>query len=202
MVFRLTLAAMVLAVAVSPSAPGAVAAPSRNPADLPAGNYALDNRHASVTAKVMHLGVSLYTMRFNTFEGSFTYDPAHPQTAQVRATVDATSLDAGASYSRKFADQFLDAARFPTVTFVSNQIVPGPDGRSGTMSGDLTLRGVTRPVTFDVAFDGVGKSLLFGTVTGFSATTRIKRSDFGSSELRAFVGDDVTITIEAEFDKK
>jgi len=195
---RLALAATVLALI----APAAASTPSRNPADLPAGTYALDKKHASVTAKVMHLGVSLYTMRFDTFDGSFTYDPTHPEAANVRANVDATSLDAGAGYSRKFADQFLDASRFPTVTFVSNKIVPGPDGRTGTMSGDLTLRGVTRPVTFDVTFGGVGKSLIFGTVTGFSASAKIKRSDFGSNDLRNWVGDDVTITIEAEFDRK
>ncbi|MGI8839519.1 MAG: YceI family protein [Caulobacteraceae bacterium] len=181
---------------------GPAMAASLNPADLPPGTYALDRKHASVTAKVTHLGVSLYTLRFDAFDGSFTYDPAHPTAAQVRASVDATSLDVGAPYSRKFADQFLDASRFPTVTFVSSQIVPAPDGRTGTMSGDLTLRGVTRPVTFDVTFGGVGKSLIFGTVTGFSATAKIKRSDFGSNELRNWVGDDVTLIIEAEFDRK
>ncbi len=193
---RLLIALALLALA------GPAMAASQNPADLPAGTYALDRKHASVTAKVTHLGVSLYTMRFDTFDGSFTYDPAHPQAAQVRASVDATSLDAGAPYSRKFADQFLDASKFPTVTFISSQIVPAPDGRTGTMSGDLTLRGVTRPVTFDVTFGGVGKSLIFGTVTGFSATAKIKRSDFGSNELRNWVGDDVTLVIEAEFDRK
>ncbi len=192
---------LVIALALLALAGSAIAA-SQNPIDLPAGTYALDRKHASVTAKVTHLGVSLYTMRFDTFDGSFTYDPAHPQAAQVRASVDATSLDVGAPYSRKFADQFLDASKFPTVTFVSSQIAPGPDGRTGTMSGDLTLRGVTRPVTFDVTFGGVGKSLIFGTVTGFSATAKIRRSDFGSNELRSWVGDDVTLVIEAEFDRK
>ena len=70
------------------------------------------------------------------------------------------------------------------------------------MSGDLTLRGVTKPVTFDVTFDGVGHGLLGGTVTGFTASAKIKRSDFGPTTLRNWVGDDVTIIIEAEFDKK
>jgi polyisoprenoid-binding protein YceI len=182
--------------------PIASVAASQNPADLPAGRYALDRKHASVTAKVMHLGVSLYTMRFNTFDGSFTYDPAHPEAAQVQANVDATSLDVGAGYGRKFADEFLDASKFPAVTFVSNQIQRAPDGRTGTMSGDLTMRGVTKPVTFDVTFDGVGHGLLGGTVTGFTAEAKIKRSEFGSTSLRNWVGDDVTIIIEAEFDRK
>ena len=192
----------VLSAALALILPAASLAASQNPADLPAGRYALDKKHASVTAKVMHLGVSLYTMRFDTFDGSFTYDPAHPETAQVQATVDATSLDVGAGYGRKFADEFLDASKFPVVSFVSNQIRSGPDGRTGAMTGDLTLHGVTRPVTFDVAFDGVGHGLLGGTVTGFTASAKIKRSEFGSTALQNWVGDDVTITIEAEFDKK
>lgn len=193
---------MVAALTLAGSLPGEAWAASRNPADLPAGNYALDKKHASVTAKVTHLGVSLYTMRFDGIDGAFTYDPAHPEASQVRASVDATTLDVGAPYSRKFADDFLGAAKFPTVTFVSSRIAPAADGGSGTMTGDLTLRGVTRPVTFQVTFNGVAKNVLFGTVTGFTAVTKINRSDFGSKSLQAFVGDEVTITIEAEFDKK
>ena len=89
--------------------PGFSRAASQNPADLPAGRYVLDAQHASVLAKVMHLGVSLFTVRFDRFDGAFTYDPAHPEAASVQASVDATSLDAGGPYSRKFADNFLDA---------------------------------------------------------------------------------------------
>lgn len=195
---RFLIAVAVLALAW----PAAASAASQNVADLPAGTYLLDKKHASVTAKVMHLGVSLYTLRFDSFDAGFTYDPAHPEAAQVKATVDTTSMDVGAAYGRKFADQFLDADKFPTMTFASTAIHPGQDGKPGTMSGDLTLRGVTKPVTFDVTFRGVGRGLFFGTVTGFSAAATIKRSDFGSSNLRNWVGDDVRIEIEAEFDKK
>ncbi len=195
---RRSLAALAILALTSPSAAPAA---SRNIADLPAGAYRLDKKHASVTAKVMHLGVSLYTLRFDAFDATFTYDPAHPEAAQVRASVDTTSLDVGAAYGRRFADDFLEAKKFPTMTFVSTAIQPGAEGKPGTMTGDLTLRGVTRPVTFEVTFGGVGKSLIFGTVTGFSAAATIKRSDFGSSNMRAWVGDDVRIEIEAEFDK-
>ncbi len=78
-------------------------------------------------------------------------------------------------------------------------------GNNGTMAGNLTLRGVTKPVTFDVTFNGVGKDPLppFRTIAGFSATTKIKRSDFGSDFLNnGIIGDEVTINIDAEFDKK
>jgi polyisoprenoid-binding protein YceI len=195
---RLPLVLAILALASPKAASGA----SHNITDLPAGTYVLDKKHASVTAKVMHLGVSLYTMRFNTVDATFTYDPAHPEAASVRASVDTASLDAGGTYSRRFAEEFLDATEFPTMTFVSSTVTPGVEGKPGSMSGDLTLRGVTRPATVEVVFGGVDKSMLFGTVTGFSAVTTIKRSDFGSKNLLYFVGDDVRIEIEAEFDKK
>ena len=108
----------------------------------------------------------------------------------------------GAPYGRRFADEFLDATRNPAVSFVSTQIIPAADGMSGTMTGDLTLHGVTKPVTFNVTFVGVGHGLFGGTITGFSAVARIKRSDFGSTFLLNLVGDDTEIDIDAEFDRK
>jgi polyisoprenoid-binding protein YceI len=189
-------------VAMAVAGPAAAIAASLNPTDLPAGVYTLDKKHASVTARVLHMGVSMYTMRFDTLDASFTYDPAHPGDARVKASVDATSLDVGAPYSRKFADEFLDASNHSAITFVSTAVTPSPDGRTGTMTGDLTLRGVTHPETFNVNFVGVGHGLFGGTITGFSAVTTIKRSDFGSTFLLNLVGDDVTIDIEAEFDRK
>ena len=182
--------------------PTASFAASRSPADLPAGAYALDKKHASITAKVLHMGVSFYTVRFDTFDASFIYDPANPAGARVKASVDATSLDVGAPYGRRFADEFLDATKNPVVSFVSTQIVPAADGRTGTMTGDLTLHGVTKPVTFNVTFIGVGHGLFGGTITGFSAVGTIKRSDFGSTFLLNLVGDDTEIIIDAEFDRK
>jgi len=182
--------------------PVAALAASASPADLPAGTFVLDRKHASVIAKVMHMGVSLYTLRFDRVDATFTYDPAHPEASRVSATIDTTSLDVGADYSRRFADEFLDASKFPTATFVSTAIQPGPDGRTGTMTGALTLSGVTRPVTFNVTFVGVGQDPFGHTLTGFSALTTIKRSDFGSNFLQNLVGDDVKIDIEAEFDRK
>lgn len=180
---------------------GAMAA-SANPTDLPAGHFVLDKKHSSIIARVRHLSVSNYTMRFDKFDASFTYDPAHPEATKLEASVDVTSLDVGADYSRQFADEFLDASKFPKATFVSTAVTPGPDGRTGTMTGDLTLKGVTRPVTFNMAFVAVGHGFPFGTVAGFSATTEIKRSDFGSHNLLSLVGDDVDLEIEGEFEHK
>jgi len=182
--------------------PGAALGASVNPADLPAGHWTLDQRHASLIARVRHLGVSNYTLRFDKLEASFTYDPAHLEATRLEAAVDTASLDVGADYSRRFADQFLDASHFPKATLVATTITPDPDGRSGTMTGDLTMRGVTRPITLKIAFVGVGHGFPFGTVAGFSATGTLRRSDFGSRDLLRYVGDEVSLEIEGEFDHK
>jgi len=184
---------------------GAAAATTNNVSDLEGGHYVLDKAHASVVARVMHMGVSLYTLRFDTIDGSLDYDPAHPERTRVEASVDPASLDVGADYSKKFAEEFLTVSKFPKATFVATSIQPGA-GNQGTMSGELTLMGVTKPVTFNVTLIGPGHEILpipLGQrAAGFEATTTIKRSDFGSTFLGDLVGDDVTLQIEAEFDRR
>jgi polyisoprenoid-binding protein YceI len=182
--------------------PVGAGAASSNISDLKAGRYVLDNKHASLIARVKHLGASNYTVRFDKMDGEFTYDPAHPEATKLEANVDITSLDVGADYGRKFADQFLDASKFPKATFASTAMTPDAGGATGTMTGDLTLRGVTLPVTLKVAFVGTSHEFPFGTVAGFSATGALRRSDFGSRSLLSYVGDDISLEIEAEFDRK
>lgn len=195
-------AALALALVV---APAAWAAPSTNPADMPAGTYVIDKDHASLIARVKHMGVSNYTVRLNGVDATYTWDPKAPRSATIRATIDATSLDTGTDkIDAEFEDKFLDAGKHPTITFVSTAIQQGEGGK-GTMTGDLTFRGVTRPVTLDVTFNGYATNVT-GSRAGFSATTTIKRSDFGSEFLLkpplAFVGDEVQLILELEFTKK
>lgn len=194
----LALAAVSLCLAAALPARAAV---STDPAAMPAGTWVSDPAHTSVTARVRHMGVSNYVVRFNAVEANLTYDPAQPEQAQVTATIQAASLDVGADYSRRFADQFLDASHNPVITFVATGLHrTGPN--TGTMTGNLTLRGVTHPATFDVTFIGVGPGLIpLTTRAGFTAVGTIRRSDFGSGFLQTIVGDDVTITIEVEFAK-
>ena len=193
----------------SSQSPSSQAAPSQglaNPADLPAGHWVMDKHHSSLIARVSHMGVSRYTLRFDGIDGSFDYDPARPEAARVEASVDSSSLDVNADYGKTFSEEFLSASKFPKATFVSTQIQPGAQPGQGTMTGNLTLMGVTKPVTFSVTLTGVGHEptpLPFGQkAAGFEATTTIKRSDFGSSFLNNLVGDDVSLQIEAEFDHK
>lgn len=185
-------------------APVASAAPSVDPAKMPAGTYVLDPQHASLIARVSHGGFSAYTIRFRMTEARYSWDPASPQTAQVEATVDPASFDSGLGKAdAAMAESFLKVKRFPTARFVSTSIQPREGGR-GTMTGDLTLLGQTRPVTFDVTWNGYDSGV-FGRRSGFSARGVIKRSDFGIDYLLrpplGFVGDEVELILELEFVK-
>ena len=200
------IAALALAIPLVASPLAASGAPPSG-SDFPGGHYVLDPRHASVIARVMHMGVSLYTVRFNTLEANFDYEPAHPESTRLTASVDPASLDVNADYAKEFAEKFLSASKFPKATFTATQMQTAGDG-SGTMTGNLTLMGVTKPVTFNVTLIGAGHEVLpipLGRrAAGFEATTTFKRSDFGSTYLLNdnLVGDEVTLQIEAEFEKK
>jgi polyisoprenoid-binding protein YceI len=184
------------------SASPALAEPSLDPAAAPGGHYALDPRHASVTAKVRHMGLSNYTMRFRHIEASYDFDPANPLTSKMMVVIDAHSIDTGDDgISRQFANEFLDADAHPKITFDSTAIQLTEANR-GTVTGDLDFRGVTKPITLDVTYNGTESNLIGGRRMGFSATTVIKRSDFGSKAWRGAVGDDVQLNIEAEFVRK
>jgi polyisoprenoid-binding protein YceI len=197
---RLATAAMILSLAT----PGlSAAAPrSRDPAQVPAGDYVLDKPHASLVARVPHLGFSRYTMRFDRLDGRFAYDPANWRSPQMSFEVDAGSVDTGdADFDKQIAGYF-DAAAHPKITFQARSLEPTGEG-AGRLTGDLTLRGVTRPVTLDVVFNGVGPGMMGGgTRLGFSGTGRINRSDFGVDQVRQFVGDEVDLQFELEFYRK
>lgn len=186
------------------AAPVAAQAASTNVEDLQSGTYVIDKQHSFVTTRVTHMGVSIYVARFNRFDATMTYDKGK-QTASLQASVDAGSMDVGADYSGRFAEEFLAASKFPKITFASTSAASTAPGK-GTITGNLTLRGVTKPVTWDVTFNGTGKSPLppMNTIAGFTARTTIKRSDFGSDFMSngGVVADEVTITVDGEFDRR
>jgi polyisoprenoid-binding protein YceI len=172
------------------------------PAKAPAGHYELDRRHTAVLASVLHEGVSHFVMRLDQVSGAYDYDPANPKASKISITMDARSLDTGdAAVSKQFADQFLDAGHDPQITFTSTAIRPS-DAAHGQVTGELTFHGVTRPVTLQVAYNGYSPNLILGNRMGFSASTVIRRSDFGCKAWEGPVGDDVRVTIETEFVRK
>jgi polyisoprenoid-binding protein YceI len=192
-----------LAAALLIGAPAAFAQPqmSTDPATAPAGTYHLDPKHASVTLKLSHMGLSYYTMRFDKIDASFSYDPANPAASHINVSIDPASIDTdNPPFNQEIADQFLEAGKYPTISFVSTAVHPGAGGK-GEVVGNLTFHGVTRPVTLDVVFNGTGQGMMHEQRMGFSGVTTIKRSDFGVTKYVPLVGDDVTVLIETEFTK-
>ncbi|MGH6910419.1 MAG: YceI family protein [Phenylobacterium sp.] len=185
------------------AAPALAEPTNHDPSKAPAGNYELDPRHAGLVVKIAHLGgFSRYTMRFNALTGGFTYDPANWQATKVTISIDPKSIDSEDLNFNKEIAGFFEPAKYPAITFVSTAVTASPDGR-GTVTGDLTFHGVTKPVTLDAVFNGSGPGMMgAGTRMGFSGTGRIKRSDFGVNNARQFAGDDIDLSFEIEFVKK
>jgi polyisoprenoid-binding protein YceI len=198
-----TLTSISLGLALISFAPSAFAA-DNNPAVAAAGTYKNDPLHTSVTAKISHSGgLSNFTFRFTKTDISYTYDPAKPTATQVTAVIGAASV--ATDYERNATnkdfnaevagERFLQSAKFPTFTFKSTSIKA--NGATGTMTGDLTLMGVTKPVTLNVTYNG--SAVQQGTPKmGFSATGVVKRSDYGFTAMIGPLGDDVHVIIETE----
>jgi polyisoprenoid-binding protein YceI len=194
-------AALLLIVAVATGGPALADAVSQDPAKAPAGTYELDKAHASLVMKIRHMGFSGYTMRFDSLSGGFTYDPAAWPTTKVSIAIDPRSIDTENAVFNKQVAGWFEPDKYPEVLF-NGSGVTGENGK-GTMTGELTFHGVTKPVTLDIVFNGSGPGILgAGTRMGFSGTGHIKRSDFGINNMRQFAGDDVDLSFEVEFVKK
>jgi polyisoprenoid-binding protein YceI len=175
--------------------------------DVPAGTYTIDSTHASLTWKVSHMGLSNYTARFTKLDAKLTFDPAKPETSKLTATVDPTSLKTDYPNLAKvdFDKELVEGAKWfnanvaKTITFNSTAIkMTGP--KTADVTGDLTLLGVTKPVTLKVTLNGGMKEHPFSKkpAVGFSGTGTIKRSDFGMGNYIPVVGDEVTLLLEVE----
>lgn len=179
----------------APAAPGA--------ATVPSGIYQLDPSHASVTFKINHLGFSRYTGRFDKMEAMLNFDNATPEKSELNVTVYPNSVDTNnAKLEEELrGDKWLNVIKFPRATFHSTKIErTGPT--TGKVTGDFTMLGVTHTLVLDTTLIGAGENLFFKKpVIGFSATGALRRSDYGFSNMLPMVGDDVTLEIEAEFDK-
>ena len=144
-------------------------------------NYKLDIKgaHAFIQFKVQHLGYSWLHGRFNDFDGEFTYDPTNPNNSTVNVTIDTTSVDSNHAERDKHlrSDDFLQADKFSEATFKSTS-VNLVDGK-GTVTGDFTFLGMTKPLTLQVAEVGHGDDPWGGFRRGFTGTTSFVMKDFG-----------------------
>ncbi len=170
-------------------------------AALPEGAYRLDPDHATILFKIDHLGFSKLVGRFDRFDATLDFDPEAPEAATLVVTIDPASINLGVpAFDQDLpGPSWLDVARYPEARFESQGIaITGED--TGTVTGDLTLHGVTAPVTLDVTFNGGGSSLLTGAYTlGFSARGSLLRSTFGLGAYAPAIGDEVILEIHAEF---
>ncbi|WP_227270136.1 YceI family protein [Roseobacter weihaiensis] len=164
--------------------------------------WEIDPEHVAVAFSVMHIGYAKTLGRFTDVSGSFVYDPETQELGEVTATIGTASVntDLEKRDNHVRSADFLDAEAHPMITFTANGGTTLSD-TTGQVTGDLTIRGVTQPVTLDVTLNriapypfGHGKETM-----GISATTSLLRSDFGSTyALPELVGDEIEIVLEFE----
>jgi polyisoprenoid-binding protein YceI len=218
MKYLISAAALALLAACSPpaSAPTAeaptteTAAPAPSAEGIPAGAYTLDKAHSTIVVRVSHLGFSNYTAQFTEWDAQMQIDPANPSQASLTATINPRSLDIPAPPAGFLQDllgaQWLNTSAHPDISFRSTYVeVTGAN--TARITGDLTLLGVTKPITLDATYNGGWPGIPqdpHGRL-GFSAHGTFNRSDFGMSVgvpppgTTMGVSDAVEVQIETEF---
>lgn len=178
--------------------------PSTDLAQVEGGHFAVDKSHAKIIFSTTHFGFSTYYGIFTDFDAKLDFDPKAPAKSALDVTINTDGIDTTNPKldAHLKSPDFFDAAKFPTATFKATKIeVTGKT--TGTITGDLTLHGVTKPVTLKATFNGGGVNPLSKAyVLGFNATGTVKRTEFGITTYAPLVGDDVELTISAEFDRQ
>lgn len=162
--------------------------------------YEFDKSHANLSFTYSHLGYSTTDGRFGNWEGSLLIDKETPSNSSVEFTIDIDSLDtfwADRDTHLKSAD-FFDAAKFPQATFKSTKVEQTGEQQL-EVTGDLTIKGITKPATLTVNVTAMGEHpMAKKEAAGFAVTTVVKRSDYGMDLYVPYVGDEVTVTFHAE----
>jgi polyisoprenoid-binding protein YceI len=177
---------------------GAVSAPDAPGFQAPGGTYVLDTPHSNILWQVGHFGSSGDAGRFERAAGLLQFDGANPEASNLDITIEVDSLNTGVpSFDELLkGPDYMNAAAFPEMRFQSQSIVR--DGEhTGQLVGDLTFRGVTRPLALNVTWEGVGQRDNRTTMR-FSATGTLQRSKFGFSYGIPMINDEVRLTIDAE----
>ena len=195
------IAAAVALTAVSAGAVAQVDGFIRNPAQVQSGTYVLDPAHGKITWSVDHMGFSTYVGQFTDVSGTLNLDVRNPSASRLQANVktdSVNSLNPALDGHLKTAD-FLDTAKHPTAAFQASRIRM-IDADSAEITGNLTLRGVTKPIVIVADFNQAGVNPVDKQYSvGFDGYARIKRSEFGVAYGLPVLGDDVTLHFEAEF---
>lgn len=191
-----------IAVVLGVSSLPVLAEVSKNPQSARKGTYEIDQNHTLVTFCTSHMDISTYCGRFKKTTGKLVFNGSQPERSTLTATIDLTSVDTTSDeLNNKLRKELFKTDKNPTATFVSTAIAK-TSADEGTVTGDLTINGVTKSVTLKTKFVG-GQAFPFGDKyqLGFSAQGTFKRSDFALTDMvgAQFAGDDVTLFIDAEF---
>ncbi|GBQ69417.1 hypothetical protein AA103196_2210 [Ameyamaea chiangmaiensis NBRC 103196] len=191
-----------LALSLAVATPAAHAATA--PHDVPAGHYAVETNHTQVTFSVLHFGFTAYSGMFSGATGTLDLDPAHLAGTKLEVSIPVSSVQTTSDRltgELKEAEWF-DATKYPTATFVSTKVTP-EGANKASIAGLLTLHGVSKPVVLHATFVGAGTNPMDKAYTvGFQGTTTVRRSEFGVKTYVPMVGDDVTLSIAAAFEKQ
>ena len=173
-----------------------------------AGIYSFDNKHANVNF-TYYVGFASQSGRFTDMNGVFQFDRRAPAQGSIKAVIKTASLTANAFESELKSSRFFNVGVFPEIRFSSRSVKPIGEDRA-EFNGDLTMNGVTRPVTLQVAFQpearaGSGSAQASPPANGRArmiATTRLKRSEFNMTSLSYLVNDEIDIEISAALQEK
>jgi len=194
---HLSLSAAILAGAL------AFTTPSFAQDTAPAGTYVEDDAHAYINFTYDHQGYSSPYLRFNDFAVVVDYNPEEITASTVNVTINAASIDSGVE---RFDDHlnsadFFETETYPEITFVSTGLTQETE-TTGTLTGDLTIKGITKPVTLDVTLNKIGTTMQGDTPKmGLSAKGTVLRSDFDVDAYVPYVSDEVDLIIEVELEK-
>jgi polyisoprenoid-binding protein YceI len=167
-----------------------------------ADDFKIDGVHSTVIFRAKHLGVSYVYGRFDAISGDITFDPKKPESSKVKVEVQMESVNTGNGNrdAHLKSTTFFDAKQFPTAMFTSKSVKAAGD-KKFSVTGDLTLHGVTKPVTIEMENVGQGKGMHGGELVGFHGTLTLKRSDFGMTAMTDAVSDEILLTVSFEAGK-
>jgi polyisoprenoid-binding protein YceI len=163
-------------------------------------DYRFDPVHSHLQFGADHMGFSTSIGRFTRWQGAFTYDPDNPGANRVDVTIDIASLDLGdANWNQTMLGRkWFDAEQFPQARFVGSRFEP-IDASRARLHGELSLKGISHPLTLDVRINRIGTHpYTLKATAGFSATATLSRSAFGLDALQGKLADAVDIRIEVE----